>query len=199
MCLCHKVATWGIAYLIRTGACEALLCHVKPGSWLLNPSWMELPYVRVSLAARRSSASFWSSSELYCVSSGLSVGRSQPAERALWIIKKKTTQWHQRKNTVSHVAFLYSHDEHSLDLMLPTTFHQFKQEPFFLVGKMSTGMTANQAGPSVLAFGQQHGQHYSSDHAVAQTSNSSRLVQCWLVQSLSYSSSLWDGHPGNWG
>lgn len=89
MCLCHKVATWGIAYLIRTGACEALLCHVKPGSWLLNPSWMELPYVRVSLAARRSSASFWSSSELYCVSSGLSVGRSQPAETALWIIKKK--------------------------------------------------------------------------------------------------------------
>lgn len=117
MCLCHEVATWGIAYLIRTGDCEALLCCVKPGSPLFNPSWMELPYIRVSLAALLSSASFWSSSELYCVSSGLSVGWSQPAETALWIVKK-TNQWHQGKDTVSHAGFLYSHDEHSLDLML---------------------------------------------------------------------------------
>lgn len=79
----------------------------------------------------------------------------------------------QRKDTASHAALLYSHDEHGLDLMLPTTVHQLKK-PFFPVGKTST-----------LAWvAIEHGD------AVAQGSSPSKLVNCWLALSLSYSSVL---------
>lgn len=79
----------------------------------------------------------------------------------------------QRKDTASHAALLYSHDEHGLDLMLPTTVHQLNK-PFFPVGKTST----------LARVAIEH------DDAVAQGSSPSKLVNCWLALSLSYSSVL---------
>lgn len=88
----------------------------------------------------------------------------------------------QRKDTASHAALLYSHDEHGLDSMLPTNspikqihqlIHQLNKS-FFPVGKTST-----------LAW-----VAIKDNNAVAQASSSSKLVNSWLALRLSYSSVL---------
>lgn len=116
------------------------------------------------------------------------MGWSQPAKPALWIIKQKTTSVTPGEGQSISQGFCYRHDDHSLNLMLSTTFHKFKHG--LIPGwKDVYGNGCKWGRAMCTALGHQHGQHYSSDSAVHRPATPAG----WHSAAISYSSALWGG------